>query len=593
MVNPEKISLIRTRTNITEIIGQYLKLQKKGRNYWTVCPFHEENTPSMSVSPEKQIYRCFSCQSSGNVFAFLQKYKKISFLEALKEVAALVNIDLQELEQWTKNKYDNETLKIFAINALACEYFVYHLDGKIGIQAKKYLEQRSIDNKLREQFSIGLSPSEDRLIAYLQQKGYKPSELVISGLVVYQNNHFNDYFRNRIMFPIRDIEHNIIGFSSRSYLENQQPKYMNTLETNIFKKNQLLYNLSFAKNHLHQDKYLLICEGFMDIIALSKIGINNTIAIMGTSLSAQNYSILKKITNEIILFLDGDDAGITATFKMISELWYHKFNVKVVNNTTTLDPDDLIKKEGAAAVRALIKNSIHPLDFVLNYFENNLNLKKIDNVTKLLKKVTPFFQLLHSAVEINFYLNKLETITNLNKKILEQTLFTQQTIVTTDKINLKNTGVNKNLYLNPIEKSENIIIFSLLYTKETLTNSELNNFSLIDPIKKVLLSEIISWYDKNSQAVKVNYEDFIKSFQQEEVKKSLEMIYNLYSKQEFIYRPKLINDCQETIYNYLIKLEKDKWAKKWLATNNINEKIAIGQKIISLSKNIKTEKSGQ
>ncbi|WP_342277367.1 DNA primase [Spiroplasma endosymbiont of Nephrotoma flavescens] len=593
MVNPEKISLIRTRTNITEIIGQYLKLQKKGRNYWTVCPFHEDNAPSMSVSPEKQIYRCFSCQASGNVFTFLQKYKKISFLEALKEVAALVNIDLQELEQWTKNKYDSETLKIFAINALACEYFMYHLDSKIGIQAKKYLEQRNIDNKLREQFSIGLAPSEDGLVAYLQQKGYKPSELVISGLVVYQNNHFNDYFRNRIMFPIRDIEHNIIGFSSRSYLENQQPKYMNTLETNIFKKNQSLYNLSFAKNHLHQDKYLLICEGFMDIIALSKIGINNAVAIMGTSLSAQHCSILKKVTNEIILFLDGDDAGIIATFKMISELWYHKFNVKVVNNPTTLDPDDLIKKEGAVAVRALIKNSIHPVDFVLNYFQNNLDLKKIDNVTELLKKVTPFFQLLHSAVEVNFYLNKLETITNLNKKILEQTLFAKQTIETTDKINPKNAGANKNLYLNPIEKSENIIIFSLLYTKETITNSELNNFSLIDPIKKVLLSEIISWYDKNPQAGKVNYEDFLKSLQQEQVKKSLEMIYSLYNKQEFVYRPKLINDCQETIYNYLIKLEKDKWAKKWLATNNVNEKIAIGEKIISLSKNIKREKSGQ
>ena len=270
----------------------------------------------MSISVEKQIYRCFSCQASGNVFTFLQEYKNISFLEALRILATISNIEIDELNQYKKNKYDEKALKIFEINALAKEYFMTILQTSDGIDAKSYLLKRNINELLIEKFSIGLSPKNNALFLYFKEKGYATHDLLLAGLITQQDDKFIDYFHNRIMFAIYDLDNNIVGFSSRVYQENRNPKYLNNVETKYFHKKNILYNLNQAQHYVKKTESVIICEGFMDVISLSKIDINNVVGLMGTNLTIEHQHLLKKFTNNIILFLDGDEAGIQATFKL-------------------------------------------------------------------------------------------------------------------------------------------------------------------------------------------------------------------------------------------------------------------------------------
>ncbi|WP_338954754.1 DNA primase [Spiroplasma endosymbiont of Polydrusus cervinus] len=418
LISNEKIDLIRSKVNIVTVMSEYLLLEKRGRNYWAVCPFHKDSHPSMSISPEKQIYRCFACSAGGNVFTFLKEYENINFIEALKKVAVMANISLDELTVYQeKPKYDATDQLIFEINALARGYFSNNLATKKGHVAKEYLTQRNINNNEIELFQIGYAESGfDHLCHFLIKKGYTINDIQQTGLIAIRNDKVYDYFNERIMFPIKNEDNHIIGFSGRIIGSTSQvAKYLNTPETKVFKKEQLMYNIHRAKPFIRQHNNLILLEGYMDVISLEKLNIKNTVALMGTNLSEYHLKEIKKITLECLVFLDGDKAGINASLKSAVKLLSNKVKVKIVLNETQQDPDELVNSGQGELIQTMLSQAEHPINFALDYFKNKFNLQVANELEKFINIVAPLIKASPNPLEQELAINNLVTITGISK----------------------------------------------------------------------------------------------------------------------------------------------------------------------------------
>ena len=331
---------IRSKIDIVDIIGERIPLTARGKNYFCVCPFHDDSNPSMSVSREKQIYTCFSCHATGNVFTFLMNYEHIDFKETLKYLGEKVGIDTGNIHIAKKsNKYD----KLYEAYKLSLKYFQNNLNSNIGKIAKKYLLDRKIDDKLIKEFEIGLSlDKRDDLTKLLTSKEYDLVTLNRIGLATDNYDIYND----RIMFPLYDVSGRVVGFSGRIYKDSGKNKYLNTKETEIFKKGEILYHYHIAREECRIRKSVIVMEGFMDVIRASSIDIRNTVALMGTALTKEQVNLLKRLSNNIILCLDGDDPGQHATLNIGNMLFDMGVEVKVVVLPNPDDPDSFILKNG-------------------------------------------------------------------------------------------------------------------------------------------------------------------------------------------------------------------------------------------------------
>ncbi|ALA97908.1 putative DNA primase [Spiroplasma kunkelii CR2-3x] len=421
LISNEKIDLIKSKVNIVTVMSEYLSLEKRGRNYWTVCPFHQDSHPSMSISPEKQIYRCFACSTGGNVFTFLQEYENISFIEALKKVAVMANISLDELTTYQeKPKYDKSEQLIFEINVLASAYFSNNLETKKAYDAKEYLTKRNINNIEIELFQIGYADSGfDHLYHFLIKKGYSINDIQQAGLITIKNGKVYDYFNNRLMFPIKNEDSYIIGFSGRVIgVTNQVAKYLNTPETKVFKKEQLMYNIHRAKPFIRQQNNLILLEGYMDVISLEKLNIKNTAALMGTNLSEYHLKEIKRLTNECLIFLDGDKAGINASLKATIKLLSHNLKVKIVLNETQQDPDELVNSGQGELIHIMLANAQHPINFALDYFQNKFNLQAANELEEFINIVAPLIKASPNQLEQELAVNNLVKITGISKETI-------------------------------------------------------------------------------------------------------------------------------------------------------------------------------
>ncbi|MFX4057948.1 MAG: DNA primase [Spiroplasma sp. hy2] len=421
LISNEKIDLIKSKVNIVTVMSEYLSLEKRGRNYWAVCPFHQDSHPSMSISPEKQIYRCFACSAGGNVFTFLQEYENISFIEALKKVAVMANIFLDELTTYKeKPKYDKSEQLIFEINALASAYFSNNLETKKAYDAKEYLTKRNINNTEIELFQIGYAESGfDHLYHFLIKKGYSINDIQQAGLITIKNGKVYDYFNNRLMFPIKNEDSYIIGFSGRVIgVTNQVAKYLNTPETKIFKKEQLMYNIHRAKPFIRQQNNLILLEGYMDVISLEKLNLKNTVALMGTNLSEYHLKEIKRLTNECLIFLDGDKAGINASLKAAIKLLSHNLKVKIVLNETQQDPDELVNSGQGELIHTMLANAQHPINFALDYFQNKFNLQAANELEEFINIVAPLIRASPNQLEQELAVNNLVKITRISKETI-------------------------------------------------------------------------------------------------------------------------------------------------------------------------------
>lgn len=388
-ISDEELNAIRSKANIVDVIGKYIPLTQKGKNYFCVCPFHDDHSPSMSVSYDKQIYKCFSCGASGNVFTFVQNYENVSFNEAVSIVARSVGLNLNFGP--VKKNSNNFKLEL-EIMSLAERFLQNNLKSSSGIDAKKYLEERGINEEIIAEFGIGLSlDNATSLKDLLLKKGYGIDKLIELGVV---NEHGFDVFARRITFPLWNIDGDIVGFSGRIYRNEDSAKYVNSKETKIFKKGELLYNYHNAKDYAKREKFILVVEGFMDAIRLSANGIKNVIALMGTSLTSNHIDLLKKLRVKVILCLDNDDAGLTATINNGMMLIKNNVDVGIIRLSGSKDPDEYILKNGIDSFKNLLKEPISYFEFRINNLKKNRNLNNpvelagyINEVIDILKDV--------------------------------------------------------------------------------------------------------------------------------------------------------------------------------------------------------------
>ena len=380
-MNNDLANTIRSKVDIVDIIGERIPLVAKGKNFFGVCPFHDDTNPSMSVSREKQIYTCFSCHATGNVYTFLMDYEHIDFKEALKYLGNRVGIDTGDIKVTKKTtKYD----KFYEAYNFSLKYFQNNLNSSFGKIAKKYLLERKIDEALIKEFEIGLSlDKKDDLTKLLTSKNYDLVTLNRIGLS--SDNH--DVYSNRIMFPLYDVSGKVVGFSGRIYNGEDQNKYVNTKETDIFKKGEMLYHYHKAKEECRIKKSVIVMEGFMDVIRASSIGIKNTVALMGTALTKEQINLLKRLSNNIILCLDGDKPGQDAMFNIGNILLEQGIEVKIIVLPDEDDPDTFIMKHGKSRFQGLIDASLNYSDYKMERLRKSVNFQSDEEKANYINSV--------------------------------------------------------------------------------------------------------------------------------------------------------------------------------------------------------------
>ena len=377
----ELIEEVRSRNDIVDVISGYVRLQKKGSTYFGLCPFHNEKTGSFSVSPAKQMYYCFGCGAGGNVFTFLMEYENFTFPEAMQALADRAGIDLpkQELSGEAKRESDKRS-RLLEINKEAGKYYYTLLRSERGAQALSYFRKRELSDATMQKFGLGYSDKySDDLYRYLKSKGYEDEILKDSGLVGFDEKRGgHDKFWNRAMFPIMDIHNKVIGFGGR-VMGDGEPKYLNSPETKIFDKSRNLYALNFARQS--KRPYMLLCEGYMDVIALHQAGFDNAVASLGTSFTSGHASLLKRYTKEVYLTFDSDGAGIKAALRAIPILKEVGLSAKVINMKPYKDPDEFIKVLGAEAYQERIDQAENSFMFEIRILQQDYDMKDPEGKT--------------------------------------------------------------------------------------------------------------------------------------------------------------------------------------------------------------------
>ena len=377
----ELIEEVRSRNDIVDVISGYVRLQKKGSTYFGLCPFHNEKTGSFSVSPAKQMYYCFGCGAGGNVFTFLMEYENFTFPEAMQVLADRAGVDLpkQELSGEAKRESDKRS-RLLEINKEAGKYYYTLLRSERGAQALSYFRKRELSDATMQKFGLGYSDKySDDLYRYLKSKGYEDEILKDSGLVGFDEKRGgHDKFWNRAMFPIMDIHNKVIGFGGR-VMGDGEPKYLNSPETKIFDKSRNLYALNFARQS--KRPYMLLCEGYMDVIALHQAGFDNAVASLGTSFTSGHASLLKRYTKEVYLTFDSDGAGIKAALRAIPILKEVGLSAKVINMKPYKDPDEFIKALGAEAYQERIDQAENSFMFEIRILQQDYDMKDPEGKT--------------------------------------------------------------------------------------------------------------------------------------------------------------------------------------------------------------------
>ena len=358
------IEEVRSRNDIVEVIGQYVTLRKKGANYFGLCPFHNERSPSFAVSPARQSYHCFGCGEGGSVFGFLMKYENLSYPEAIKSLAQRAGISLPEEDDSPQAKRERDRREtLLAINKEAATYYYYQLRSETGARGLAYFRERGLSDETMKRFGLGYARMEGGLCTHLRQKGYSDAMLIEAGVAVHdERTGLRDKFWNRVIFPIQDARSRVIGFGGR-VMGDGKPKYLNSPETPVFDKSNNLFGLNLAKNA--RAGFFILCEGYMDVIALHQAGFSMAVASLGTSLTVGHAGLIRRYTDRVVLSYDSDEAGVKAAHRGIEILGRAGIGVKVLNLRPYKDPDEFIKGEGAQALEARIEEAENPILYTI------------------------------------------------------------------------------------------------------------------------------------------------------------------------------------------------------------------------------------
>ena len=500
--NNDDINAIRNKADIVSVIGSYIPLTQRGKNYVCVCPFHDDHSPSMSVSPEKQIYKCFACGKTGNVFTFVSDYEDVPFLDAVKIVADKCGIEFKRNVTTKQNSFFKTEYEIMN---LAQKYFQNNLRTDAGKEAMKYLQERGIDEDTISEFGIGLSlDSNDTLTNLLIKKGYDEKDLVDIGLVNNIKGKFYDMFSRRITFPLWDKDGNIVGFSARIYRgEKDVSKYMNSRETKIFKKGETLYNYHNAKDVAKREKKIILVEGFMDAIRLSSSGIKNVVALQGTAMTKDQIELLKKLRVEVVLCLDNDNAGLIATINNGEELEKNNVPLSVIRLSGEKDPDEYIVANGKDAFIDNLNHTLTYFEFKMNYLKQNKDLNKVEDQSEYIKQVLANLASKDDPILREVTLNKLSNEYNVDVSVLKSQLESIKPVsVKTVQEEPVIEKVRKDAYTKAVEK----ILYFMMNGQEYIQRYKDKLGYFVDSIYREIANEII-YYESNNGDISVA--DFI------------------------------------------------------------------------------------
>ena len=575
-ISEEELNNIRSNADIVDVISDYLDLKQRGRNYVAVCPFHDDHSPSLVVSRERQMFTCFTCKTSGNVFSFVMKYESVSFPEAVQIVAKKIGYTLKgDFSNFKESKYKKE----FEIMDFTTKYYSNNINTSSGIKALKYLEDRGITKDIIKEFNIGLALDiRDDLYNILLKKNYSLQDLSDLGLVNKINLNVYDTFINRIMIPIENLQGNVVGFTGRIYNgEEDTAKYLNTKETKIFKKGSILFNYHNARNAIRETKTVVVVEGNMDAITLSAKGIKNVVALMGVAISQVQIDTLKKLNVPIILMLDNDAAGLDATLKNGELLRKAGVDTLVVRLSGAKDPDEYIRAKGVDALKDNIKHAISFLDFLLEYLKQDLDLNNITDLKKYINSIISHInyeddltkQLIISKISKDYLIDEQILIGELNINPKKEVVKKEEKREVIPKVSKYHKAVSKILYMMMLdnkyitiyknklgyfkEKIERVVASEIVYY-----NSEHGNINIADFITYITNNEELSDYVSNIISENKNTSDSVSEF----------------------------NDCVDAVLKILKKDEMDELVEKIKKELDMNKKMELINRLTEIKKEV-------
>ncbi len=567
----ELIDEIKNKNDIVDIISQYVVLKRSGRNFFGLCPFHKEKSPSFSVSPDKQIFHCFGCGVGGNVFHFVSKIENISFKESLETLADKAGVELPILENDGDSKILALKSKVYEINKCAAEFYHENLYKPTAKPAQEYVKKRKLDNSTLKSFLIGYSGNFNELYMLLKQKGYTEEEILASSLVnKTPEGKYIDRFRKRLMFPIQDVRGRVIAFGGR-VLDDSKPKYINSPENIVYSKGRHLYGLNVAKKY--ETKKIIIVEGYMDAVSLHQRGIHNVVASLGTAMTEAQGRLLRKSSEQIIIGYDSDGAGQVATQRGLEILQSLGCDVRVLQIEGAKDPDEFVVKYGPERLEKQVEKAISLVEYKVKTLSKNLNLEIANDKIKFLKEIAKVLSKIENDIEKEVYIDKiakeyaiskeaiyaeigkLENINNKGSKILERTK---------PKLEVK----QNNVIDEQTDKREKLVIYLLINYPEKSYNIIKKNIGIIDfkskrnqtIIKKLYeelekgnsnISNIIDWFEDEQI---INYLSWILAYDFEitEINKCISDLINIYARENALKQR-----------NEIIKrLEKDNLSKE-------------------------------
>ncbi len=579
-ISNTEINSIRQTANIVDIVGSYIPLTQRGRNFICVCPFHDDHSPSMSVSEEKQIYKCFACGATGNVFTFVKEYENVSFSEAISIVANKCGMELSE------NSYTITTTSVFkeeyAIMELANKFYQNNLKTQVGVPALEYLHNRGIDDETIKEFGIGLSLDEtNALEMLLTKKNYNLQTLEELSLVGEGKDYRYDLFTRRITFPLWDKEGRVVGFSGRVYRGEQNvSKYINSKETRIFKKGETLYNFHKAKDIAKKEKAIILVEGFMDAIRLSVNGVKNVVALCGTAMTHEQAQMLKKIRVKVILCFDNDNAGLLATITNGEELVKQGVETLVIRLSGEKDPDEYIIKNGIDAFK---ENVLHPItffDFKMNYLKQGKDLNKVEDLTLYINNVLKELSNNDDVILRELTLNQLSEEHHLSIEVLKDKL------KELSPVEVKKKEVRK---VPPKEKKEGYqkacerILYYMMNGVEYIEKYQKKLGYFSDALYREIANEILYYQEQHGR--QINVADFITYvIDKESIQKKVMDIVNEASNEEVTMEA--MEDYLRAISKVMTKNEINRLKDMMKNELDVDKKMKIAMQIADLKKDV-------
>ena len=566
-ISQEKINEIRDSVDIVDVVSNYVSLVPTGKNFIGVCPFHDDSHPSMSVSREKKIYKCFSCGATGSVFKFLMDYENITFPEALKKVANMggISIDIgTPIKKVKKNP-------LYDVYDLSIKYYTNSINTNLGKEAKAYLKGRNINEDVIKEFQIGLATNDRDNLWKILEKKFDQELLLKSGLIGKGEYNYYDLFRERIMFPLYDLDGKVVAYSGRIYNKEDNAKYFNTRETEIFKKGELLYNYHRAKNEARNSGKIIVMEGFMDVIRAYIVGVKNVVATMGTAVTSTQANLIKKMAKDVILCFDGDNAGAKATIACGDELLKLGVTANVIFLENNMDPDEYISKNGKEKFISKINNPISIMDFKFIYFKKGLDLNSSTDLARFVNIMIGEINKVDDDILKEALIKRLSNESGLDISIIKGKINFKPNLKPEKKIAIKT---------NKYDTAQRNLIWYMLKSPEVIKMYDNKVTYMPNDDYRLLGREISLFYQNFGYINEAEFLDYIvnNSFLIDTLKKvTMANLKEEYTIQE-------IDDYINVIYEKNIKNETNRLKSKMQKEIDPIEKAKIAQKIIDLKK---------